>query len=184
MGMSPNLSSEAAASKSFKSLVRMFKIYGFTSQIVFPKAYPGTAVFCFCSSVVLSSFLNNLLSKHMPGHVLQSVQSKHAFYPLNISLWELQELPCISEACWGVFALLMAKYLVCDLGVIFGINFCIVQQWGKLELGWCLVCSSVCRLFNLGALLPSKNWNFGLKEIFAIFRAWKILPWNSMPETE
>lgn len=97
--MSSNLSSEAAASKSFESLGQMLKIYGFTSQIVFPKASPGTAVFCFCNSVVLSSFLNNLLSKHMPGHVLQAVQSKHTFCQLNISLWELQELPCISEAC-------------------------------------------------------------------------------------
>lgn len=97
--MSSNLSSEAAASKSFKSLVPMLRIDGFTSQIVFPKAYPGTAVFCFCNSVVLSSFLNNLLSKHMPGHVLQSVQSKHTFCQLNISLWELEELPCISEPC-------------------------------------------------------------------------------------
>lgn len=26
----------------------------------------------------------------------------------------------------------MAEYLTCDLGVIFGINFCIVQQWEKL----------------------------------------------------
>lgn len=158
MGMSSNLSSEAAASKSLRSLVWMLKIYGFTSQIVFPQAYPGPAVFCFCNSVVLSSFLNNLLSKHMPGHVLQSVQSK-AFCQLNISLWELQELPCISEACsptcWWVFALLMAECLKCDLGVIFRINFCVVQQWK--ELGWCLVCCSVFRLFNLGALLPSKN---------------------------
>lgn len=136
MGMSSNLSSEAAASKSFKSLVQMLKIYGFTSQIVFPKASPGTAVFCFCNSVVLSSFLNNLLSKLMPGHVLQSVQSKHTFCQLNISLWERQELPCISEACspacWWVFALLVAEYLIRDLGVILGINFCIVQQWEKL----------------------------------------------------
>lgn len=167
----------------------MLKIYGFTSQIVFPKAYPDTAVFCFCNSVVLSSFLNNLLSKHMPGHVLQSVQSKRTFCQLNISLCELEELPCISEACsptcWWVLAFLMAKYLTCNLGVIFGINFCIVQQWEKTwKLGWCFVCCSVFWLFNPGALLPSKNWNFGLKQIFAIFRAWKILPLNSKSETE
>lgn len=120
-----------------KALVWMLKIYGFTSQIIFPKAYPGTAVFCFCNSVVLSSFMDNLLWNHMPGRVLQSVQSKHwTFSQLNISLWELQDLPCISAACsptcWWVFALLMAEYFICDLGVIFGINFCVVQQWEKL----------------------------------------------------
>lgn len=51
--MSSNLSSEAAASKSFKSLVQMLKIYGFTSQIVFPKASPSTAVFCFCNCCIV-----------------------------------------------------------------------------------------------------------------------------------
>lgn len=57
----------------------MVKIYGFISQSVFLDAYPGTVIFGFCNSVVLSSFLYNLLSKHMPGHVLQSVQSNYAF---------------------------------------------------------------------------------------------------------
>lgn len=53
----------------------MVKIYGFVSQSVFLEAYPGTVTFGLCNWVVLSSFLYNLLSKHMPGHGLWSVQS-------------------------------------------------------------------------------------------------------------
>lgn len=61
-------------------LVQMVVIYGFVSPRVVLEAYPGTTIFWFCNSAVLSSFLYNLLSKHMPAHVSGSVQSNCTFY--------------------------------------------------------------------------------------------------------
>lgn len=88
-------------------------------------------------AVVSSSFFVLLAVKTCVGHMVGSALSNNGFCWLNISALAgraaLQSGAC-SQTCGLVFTLLVSECfrLACELGIMFGIRFCIVQQQESL----------------------------------------------------